>query len=68
MIWVQVRNKLVPAKRRAEAGQGSTWRALAQDDLKAQLAASNVRRRALSQAMPKDQWDLEKKYHATHTH
>lgn len=58
----QVRNKLVPAKRRAEAGQGTTWRALPQDDLKARLAASAVRRKAMRQAMPKDQWILEKKY------
>lgn len=57
---MQVRNKLVPAKRRAEAGQGTTWRALAQDDLKARLAASSVRRKAMSHTMPKDQWDLEK--------
>ncbi len=59
---MQVRSKMVPAKRRAEAGQGTTWRALAQDDLKARLAASSVRRKAMSQTMPKDQWDLEKKY------
>lgn len=59
---LQVRNKLVPAKRRAEAGQGTTWRALAQDDLKARLAASSVRRKVMTQTMPKDQWDLEKKY------
>jgi len=59
---MQVRSKLVPAKRRAEAGQGTTWRALAQDDLKARLAASSVRRKAMSHTMPKDQWDLEMKY------
>ncbi|KAL0048861.1 hypothetical protein WJX82_001204 [Trebouxia sp. C0006] len=58
---LQARSKLVPAKRRAEAGQGTTWRALAQDDLKARLAASSVRRKAMSHTMPKDQWDLEKK-------
>ncbi|DBA92121.1 TPA: hypothetical protein ACH3X1_015846 [Trebouxia sp. C0004] len=63
---MQVRSKLVPAKRRAEAGQGATWRALAQDDLKARLAASSVRRKAMSHTMPKDQWDLEKKYGLMH--
>ena len=61
-LLLQVRNSLVPAKRRAEAGQGTTWRALPQDDLKARLAASTVRRKAMTQVMPKDQWDLEKKY------
>ena len=65
-LLLQVRNKLVPAKRRAEAGQGTTWRALPQEDLKARLAASAVRRRAMTQAMPKDQWDLEKKYASYH--
>jgi hypothetical protein len=63
---MQVRSKLVPAKRRAEAGQGTTWRALAQDDLKARLAASSVHRKAMSHTMPKDQWDLEKKYGRMH--
>ena len=63
---MQVRSKLVPAKRRAEAGQGTTWRALAQEDLKARLAASSVRRKAMSHTMPKDQWDLEKKYGLMH--
>ena len=63
---MQARSKLVPAKRRAEAGQGTTWRALAQEDLKARLAASSVRRKAMSHTMPKDQWDLEKKYGLMH--
>ena len=65
-LLLQERNKLVPAKRRAEAGQGTTWRALPQEDLKARLAASAVRRKAMTQAMPKDQWDLEKKYASHH--
>lgn len=66
MYGMQARSKLVPAKRRAEAGQGTTWRALAQDDLKARLAASSVHRKAMSHTMPKDQWDLEKKYGLMH--
>ena len=65
-LLLQVRNKLVPIKRRAEAGQGTTWRALPQEDLKARLAASTVRRKAMTQTMPKDQWDLEKKYAPRH--
>lgn len=65
-LSLQVRNKLVPAKRRAEAGQGTTWRALPQEDLKARVAASAVRRKAMTQAMPNDQWDLEKKYASHH--
>lgn len=65
---MKVRNKLVPAKRRAQAGQGATWRALPQEDLKAHLAASAVRRRVMTQTMPKDQWDLEKKYASRMSH
>ena len=61
LIWLQVRNKLLPARRKAEAGQGTTWRGLPQEDLQARLAASSARRRAMTQTMPKDQWDLEKK-------
>ena len=58
---LQIRNKLVPARRRAEAGQGSSWRALSAEELQNRLAASAARRQAMSQTMPKDQWDLEKK-------
>ena len=60
-MTMQVRNKLVPARRRAEAGQGSTWRGLSAEELQNRLAASAARRQAMSQTMPKDQWDLERK-------
>ena len=61
LCLLQVRNSLVSPKRRAQAQQGSQWRALGSSEIRARTTASEARRKAMLQTLPDDQWDLEKK-------